>query len=413
MAYTRLAAADAGEAIFLFKELGLTGMNVTAPFKNEIMPFLDEIEDAGAAVGGINTVVSRIVNQKCRLNGFNTDIAGVADSFTKRGIDISSKTAVVLGAGGAGRAAAYALKKSGAHVIIVNRTYEKAVQAAQSLNCSPRKLEDLETLLNQAHIFVSTLSAALDIIPALWLKKELVVFDANYKKSPLCRKARERGCTVLRGEEWLLNQAIPAYCHFTRSSFDDSLVPLMQDALRTTPFTNVNNIALTGFMGCGKTTVGKLLAAKTQSDFADIDQLIEEHEGKPIARIFSDHGEPYFREVEKAILKRELENRTRTVFSCGGGAVLDDSNKTVLQKNALTVWLYSSIPTTLKRVANQPGTRPLLDCPDPGTAARELLENRLIHYTRAADLVAANEKAPETAAEKIYDELKQIGTRYQ
>lgn len=399
--YTRLAVSQAKDAIYLMKELDIAGLNVTAPFKKEIIPYLDEIEPSAALIGGVNT----IVNHNGKLKGFNTDTIGVSQSFQYHGIDIKGKRCIVLGAGGAGRAALYTLVQAGAHVYLVNRTFAKAQETTKTLGGIPREINTLPQLLKETDILISTLSASLDIIDTTWLKKDLIVFDANYKKSPLSLKAQECGCIVLKGEEWLLNQALPAYSHFLNQKTNPAIQQVMRDSLHSPTRSQIKNIALVGFMGCGKTTIGRLLAKKINYTYIDIDQLIEEQEHYNIPSIFSNKGEPYFRQVEKSILNRELANRTQTVFCCGGGAVLDDENKNTLQQHALTVWLYSSIDVTLQRL--KPGTRPLLDCPDPGNRARELLKQRLIHYARAADILVLNENHPHSAMEKIYDEINQ------
>jgi shikimate kinase len=250
---------------------------------------------------------------------------------------------------------------------------------------------------------ISAIPADANIIPEAWLRKDLVVFDANYKKSFLSEKAQNRGCRVIKGEEWLLNQAVPAYRYFLGTTPEKTAIEAMRTALLSASATKPRNVALVGFMGCGKTAIGRLLAKKMGLVFKDTDDLIEAREGRSIPEIFKTDGEAYFRKVEKAILKQELENHTGVVYGCGGGVVLDEKNKKNLKTNALVVWLYSSIETTLKRIP--PGTRPLLDCPNPEEKARDLLDRRLIHYSRAADLIVSSEMSAEKTSEKIHEEI--------
>jgi len=401
--YDRLAADSAGEAVALFKELGLTGMNVTAPFKKDIMEYLDDVDEAAVKIGGVNTVVK----DGDRLKGYNTDYTGVTESLKRRGISLKDKRCVVLGAGGAGRAAVYGLVNEKANVTLVNRTYSKALETAENLGCRSGKIENLQALLDETDILVSTLSADIDMIPEEWLKPSITVFDANYKKSVLSQKAVERGCPVVKGEEWLLNQAIPAFRYFLGddvSKFDmERVKELMQTGLTNPPRVEPRNIALVGFMGCGKTAVGKRLAQKMGLRFRDIDEEIEEQEGRSVPDIFFADGEPYFRKVEKAVLTREVERNEGFVYSCGGGAVLDEENKIVLKDNALVIWLYSSISSTIERL--EPGSRPLLDCPNPQEKARELLTERLNDYSRSAHLIIGSEAEVEKVSEKIYEEI--------
>ena len=402
--YTRLAAYNPLEALSLFRKLKLTGMNVTAPFKKTIMPFLDSIEDAASAIGGVNT----IVREGDRLRGYNTDHIGVSRSLQNRGIIVAGKKCLVLGAGGAGRAAVYGLSKEKAEVILVNRTHEKAVRAAGELGCRAEKIEMLETLLRDADLLISTLSAAIDIIPGTWLPARLIVFDANYKKSPLSLKAEERGCVVLKGEEWLLNQAIPAYRLFlhdeTYGDIPAGLVESLAGSILV-PGSNerLNNVSLVGFMGSGKSVIGKKLAQKMGFAYIDTDQRIEEQAGLTVPEIFAEKGEDGFRRREKAILEELLPHHHNTVFSCGGGVVLSETNRELLKKHSLVIWLYSSIKATLRRIRK--GTRPLLAGENPAEKARKMLNSRLFAYACSADMIVSSENDADEVVEKIDEEI--------
>lgn len=398
--YGRVAASNAGEAVFLFRELGLTGMNVTAPFKKRIIKHLDHIDEAAAKIGGVNTVVVT----KGKLKGFNTDHTGVTQSLTNRGISIGGKNCTVLGAGGAGRAAVYGLLKQGGLVTVVNRTYEKACHAAEIFKCNARPMEELEQLLSQSDILISTLSAAVDIIPGDWLHPRLVVFDANYKKSHLSEKAIQRGCTLIKGEEWLLNSAIPAYWYFLGGEpGDDGLFGKIKEQLLTPAPAPPKHIALVGFMGSGKSACGRALAKNLQFAFKDLDEDIELETGQTIPQIFQTRGEAYFRQLEKEGLRKALDARKTTVFACGGGLVADMENRSLLKENALVIWLYSSVRTALERI--RPGSRPLLECDNPAKKAREILTQRMASYADSADLIIPNESSIEEAVEKINDEI--------
>ncbi len=401
--YARLAASTAEEAIFLFKQLRLSGMNVTAPFKQDIIQYLDIVEPAAVRIGGVNTVV----REKERLKGYNTDYIGVVESLKKNNIPIRDRKCVILGAGGAGRAAAYGLVKEKANVIIVNRTFSTARVVARSFGgkrCRAERIERLEEVLKSSDILVSTLAADIDIVPATWLRKDLVVMDANYKKSFLSEKAQNRGCQVIKGEAWLLNQAVPAFQYFLGATANETVVEIMRKALLSSPPGKPKNIALVGFMGSGKSAAGKILASQMGFSFKDLDELIEAKEGRSIPDIFKTDGEDYFRKIEKTLLKTELESHFGVVYACGGGVVIDKQNREILKQNALVIWLYSTIDTALKRIL--PGTRPLLDSDDPKKKAQEILNKRMAAYAAAADLIVSSEKTADKVAEKIHEEIR-------
>ncbi|MFX1255575.1 MAG: shikimate kinase [Promethearchaeota archaeon] len=145
------------------------------------------------------------------------------------------------------------------------------------------------------------------------------------------------------------------------------------------------NIALIGFMGTGKSTIGKLLAKKLDKTFIEIDELIEDQAGKPIFRIFEKNGELEFRKLEIEVTKN-VANRNNVVISCGGGIVLNKINIDRLKKNALIILLTASPQTILKRTSND-SKRPLLNTLDRKTQIINLLNSRNPLYKSAADFV--------------------------
>ncbi len=395
--YIRISVEKVSEAISLFEEIDLSGMNVTSPFKQTILQKLDKPDPAAAAIDAVNTVVK----DEGLLNGFNTDHIGVTSSLKQLGFRLQERHCLVLGAGGAGRAAVYGLVQEGAHVIVANRTHAKAVQAAKTFGCQAVSLDDLRSLLNSTEIVVSALSPRINPIRKEWLRPSHVVFDANYPHSPLSDMALSQGCTVIRGEEWLLNQAIPVYKLFTGKDADRKC---MKDALSSDfkSKENCDNISLIGFMGCGKTTIGRIIAKKLGYSFKDIDAMIEEREGKTVSDIFRLKGEQDFRTLEKSALS-EIHKDKNTVYACGGGILQDPANRDTLSRNSLVIWLYASIESSLQRI--DPRSRPLLDTEGQGEKPQTLFHRRISHYAQAADLLVLSETNPEKTAENIYDEI--------
>jgi shikimate kinase len=135
------------------------------------------------------------------------------------------------------------------------------------------------------------------------------------------------------------------------------------------------NIILTGFMGSGKSTVGRLLAQQLQFEFIDTDDLIETRDGRSIATIFSEEGEPFFRRLE-AQIAWELSARRGLVVATGGRLMLDPDNAAVLGGTGAVFCLVASAEEIVARLANEPGLRPLLDVPHPIRRMRELLQQR-------------------------------------
>ena len=149
------------------------------------------------------------------------------------------------------------------------------------------------------------------------LNKKHVVLDANYKDSIFEESSKKIGFKFLSGKNWLVNQAVPAFENFTSQSTSDKI---MYKALDEKPFVFSQRIALSGFMGVGKTTSGRQLAALTGYKFIDSDDEIEKETGKKISQIFAEKGEEYFRQLETEFLKT-LSKETKIILSCGGGTV--------------------------------------------------------------------------------------------
>jgi shikimate kinase len=165
------------------------------------------------------------------------------------------------------------------------------------------------------------------------------------------------------------------------------------------------NVALIGYMGTGKTAVGRILAENRKMPLLETDQIIEKQAGIPIPEIFRREGETGFREREIAAV-REIASVKNTVIACGGGIVLNRINIDRLKENSVIVCLTASPKTIVKRVSGQAGQRPLLEVDDMLTTIIEMLRFRRPLYERAADIIVnTNRLLPGTIAEKIIIEL--------
>jgi shikimate dehydrogenase len=396
--YIRCAAVTAEEVITTAREIGMDGLNITSPFKTEIIAHLDRVEGDARTLGSVNTVV----REEGRFVGYNTDVSGVLGAVRSSGFKTSQAKAVVVGAGGAARAAVLALKSLGADVVITNRTFEKAHDAAQALGCTALPLEWMEEALKGARFLVSAISSDARVVDPSLLKRGLVVLDANYARpTALTNDARHAGCKIIDGREWLLAQAVPAFALLTQRQAPEDL---MRTILWKRRLDARRNIALVGFMGSGKSAVAERLAALSGMALIDVDKRIEEKAGLSVAEIFERGGEKEFRRMEQAEID-ELRLVSGHVVSCGGGAVLNRANVRVLRNNCLSVWLWVNIRTALDRVGSTV-TRPLLHGTDPETAATALLANRVHYYARTCDLLISTErKSPDEIAERIWHEV--------
>jgi shikimate dehydrogenase len=184
------------------------GGNITAPFKEDVFRLADETTEIANLIGAVNTV---IVSQG-RIIADNCDHYGVSESFREFNISLNDKSCLLLGVGGAGKAAAYAIKKSGGRLTIVNRTVQKAEDFAEKLNCNAAPISDLQNLLKTTDVIINTLYSGIDIVDKDWLNPNQIILDASYIGSPLLDKAKKINCLTIDGRYWVFHQAV--YCFF-------------------------------------------------------------------------------------------------------------------------------------------------------------------------------------------------------
>ena len=140
-------------------------------------------------------------------------------------------------------------------------------------------------------------------------------------------------------------------------------------------------LVLVGLMGAGKTSVGRRLAEKLEIPFIDADHEIEIAAGKTIPEIFNDHGEDYFREGERRVITRLLENG-KQVLATGGGAFMNAETREKIKTSSVSLWLKADLDVLLKRVAKR-NDRPLLQTDDPATIMKQLIDNRYPVYAQS------------------------------
>ena len=166
----------------------------------------------------------------------------------------------------------------------------------------------------------------------------------------------------------------------------------------------MKNIVLTGFMGTGKTTVGRALAKKLQMRLVDIDEEIEKEQKMSINDIFSRHGEPHFRDIETAMIQ-ELSRGKNIINSTGGGAVLRDENMEALKENGIIFCLTASTETIMKRTAKSED-RPLLKVENPKEKISEMLSCRRPFYEKAGIMIETDCKSPLEIVQEIMEIIR-------
>jgi len=166
------------------------------------------------------------------------------------------------------------------------------------------------------------------------------------------------------------------------------------------------NIYIVGFMGTGKSTVGKILSSRLKMKFVETDDIIEKKENMKITDIFSKKGERYFRAVEKKVLK-EISARDNLIVSCGGGIIIDEDNVSIMKNTGVIVCLEADDKTIYERVKKDK-SRPLLNVSDPVRRIRELLEARAPFYERADIFIDTAGVSPGGVASRIIHGLGNV-----
>jgi len=400
-AYFRMLARDAGEAAAMARGMRLDGFNVTAPFKVDLIPHLDELEGPAREAGAVNCVYYR----NGRLIGANTDHLGIVRALRARGTSPEGCKAVVLGAGGAARAAVYGLVKTGAaKVTVVNRTVERARKIDTDPMVEVLAVTNAGEALKECDICLSCVPGPGLLPGPESLKDGCLFMSANYKKA-LCHDGG-KGPALVDGRDWLLYQAGPSFRMLAGreppASFPD---PEAWDIVSSAPVRKPN-VALIGFSGTGKTASGRALAALMGYHFVDTDALIESRSGMSIPALFRRGGEPVFRNLEKTVIGESVPAARRTVFATGGGAGLNGESADLLRRHCLVVWLWAPPDVCVGRVES--GSRPLLGRGNIKAAAETLLAERIPKYARIAELALSSERGPAAAvANWIKDEMDQ------
>ncbi len=395
--YTRLASADISDAIFLTKALGLKGINCTAPYKAELVKYADRKSNEVLELGVANTLVAHEDDWKA----FNTDITGVWNSLQEKIAKLKNPNILIIGAGGAASSAAMALHSNKLSFTICNRTLSKAKKIADKFSGKALEYQDLYEQLDNYDIIISTISSQVLDSTKIILHKEKILFDAIYKNSIWKEKLQHPDSELITGKDWLIHQGIEAFYHFTKkkASYENWEKAFHHNHLAK------QKIALIGFMGSGKSEVGKQLSKISDWTYMDTDEHIEKSEGTSIKAIFEDRGEENFRDLETKTLKKLIDSESQ-IISTGGGIIKKAENRKLLKNNCICIWLYIDAQTCLARVRGD--QRPLLNHPEPSIVINKLLVERRDYYALCSDLVVnTTDKSIEEIANLIHEEINQ------
>lgn len=365
-----------------FEDKAFAGINVTMPYKQTVIPYLDSVSDIARRIGAVNT----IINKDGKLFGYNTDYYGMKALIERVGLELSGKKVLILGTGGTGKTAQIVAQDMGAcETLTVSRrktdeniTYEEAV-----------------TLHSNANVIINT--TPLGMYPNLDSKPIDIsyfsnlegVIDAIY--NPLCTNlvldAKSRGIKAEGGLYMLVMQAVVAAEKFLDTKISKDVV----DKVFRSIISSKQNIVITGMPGSGKSTVGKLLNVDG-FEFIDTDTEIEMRCGCTIKELINTKGEKYFRDLESEVI-RNISSKNSQIISTGGGVVLREENVCRLKQNGRLFF----IDAKLSRLCASE-SRPLSNTEDKLV---KLYAQRIDIYKKTADIVVPDMDTPKAEADYI------------
>lgn len=369
------------EAFLKKREFG--GINVTIPYKKDVLPYLSGISDNAKRIGAVNTI---IVKEDGGLYGDNTDYDGFLCLVQKSGFQVKGKKALVLGTGGASLPISAVLSDLGAReVVFISRSGENNYQ-----NLSRHADADFIVNTTPVGMYPNNLKAPLSLseFPNL---SDVLDIVYNPQKTKLILDAERLGIPAYSGLLMLVAQGKRAAELFLGHDIPDSETDRIFKKLST----EMQNIVLVGMPGCGKTTVGKALAEQLNRPFFDADEEILKRTGKSAEAWIEACGEAVFRQKETEVLE-SLCKQSGTVIATGGGAVTVPENADILRQNSIVFFInrdVSALPVE---------GRPL----SKATALSEMYKVRLPMYRSVCDYEIAADGSVEAVVRRILEELQ-------
>lgn len=357
---------------------GYDAFNVTIPYKQTVIPFLDRVSPEARAIGAVNTVVRRANGT---LDGYNTDYFGFDGMLTASGIDVKGAKVLVLGNGGASLTVCTVLRDRGAGEILVFDLKNAIPYEELPLHT------DADVIVNATPVGMYPNNGK-SLVELSQFPRCRGVLDIVYNPSrtALILDAEARGIPCMSGLYMLVAQAAKAMEYVTGETAEEGAI----EAITAKIAADTHNMVLIGMPGCGKSTIGKIVAKRLGRPFFDADEKFTATYEKTPAQVIEIEGEDKFREMEHAVLC-ELGKQSGTVIACGGGVVTREKNYAPLHQNGVLIYLRRD----LAKLAT--GGRPL----SQRTPLEALYEARRASYERFADLTVDSTEIMDRTAEEM------------
>lgn len=398
--FSKIIHEEIGDYVYEIKEIepesvdsfmkakDFLAINVTIPYKETVIPYLDYIDDSAKKIGAVNTVL----NKNGTLYGYNTDYSGMKALALKIGIEIKGKKVLIIGTGGTSKTATAVVTDMGAREIIYVSNIK--VEGAYSYEEVYANHTDAEIIFNTSPVGMYPKNDGTPIDLSKFPKLEgLLDVVYNPIRTNLVIEAQRLGIKAEGGLYMLGAQAVYAYEHFMATSVDKTLC----DSIFNKVLAEKDNIILTGMPSSGKTTIGKLLAEKTGKTFVDTDDEIVKKIGMDIPSYFAKYGEAEFRKAESEVIK-EISPKNSLIIATGGGAILNYDNIRRLKQNGKIYFLDRCLDK-LMPTSNRPLSSDI-------TALKKRYDERYPIYKATCDIQVDGNGAPDEVADLIYGEYQ-------
>lgn len=387
----QLVELDKEEFKEFMEKKDFKGINVTIPYKKDVIPYLDEMDESAKAIGAVNT----IINVDGKLKGYNTDFGGFLYMVKAHNVHMEGKKVLIIGNGGACAAVKAVCKHENAKdIVIVSRSANRGAIGYDEMYTSHL---DADIVVNTSPVgmFPNIANAPIDVS---WFHKLECVLDVVYNPilTRLCFEAQEADIKRVIGLEMLIAQAKYTFEIFENMSFDDSII----DEIKKEMLKDRCNIVLIGMPSAGKTTIGKMLEEKLGKEFFDLDDMIIAKAGKSIPEIFQESGEAGFRAIETKVAI-EASKMNNKIIATGGGVVKHKVNMDFLRLNGITIFIDRDID---KLISSDPN-RPLSSSKQ---ALQQMYKERYPLYQKYAAYIAVNNANIEETVDDIVNAYHSI-----
>ena len=362
----QLVELDKEEFKEFMEKKDFKGINVTIPYKKDVIPYLDEMDESAKAIGAVNT----IINVDGKLKGYNTDFGGFLYMVKAHNVHMEGKKVLIIGNGGACAAVKAVCKHENAKdIVIVSRSANRGAIGYDEMYTSHL---DADIVVNTSPVgmFPNIVNAPIDVS---WFHKLECVLDVVYNPilTRLCFEAQEADIKRVIGLEMLIAQAKYTFEIFENMSFDDSIIDEIKKEM-----------------------------LKLGKEFFDLDDMIIAKAGKSIPEIFQESGETGFRaiETEVAIEASKMNNK---IIATGGGVVKHKVNMDFLRLNGITIFIDRDID---KLISSDPN-RPLSSSKQ---ALQQMYKERYPLYQKYAAYIAVNNANIEETVDDIVNTYHSI-----